>query len=251
MNLFNYITSLKNFSLVLLFSLCFNTQAHAENKIYDHPVKFNPRYVTSPEDVILKSLDSRGWQVKAKHPGKITGWLNNYKDYEIILDIFYNNTEISFEHVSAKKLNCKRSHCKVNPKHYDKWRLYLRKSIALTIHTLAINELLEKPSIKAGWLSTLKNGSVKEKIQFARNIIDIELFNQEALAVIEQEIIQGYKIAKMTGDQVQQYAFYCKVLARSKKPEYIELLETVRDNTPSKKLRKYVKGYLVTNFPSS
>ncbi len=242
------------FITLAIFTLFLSKAAFAVEQPYDVPLKFNQRYVTSPEKVIIDSLLDRGWEVKNQKPGTVTGWLNDYKDYEIILDINYDDSEISFKHISAKKLRCgnnRSTNCKVQDKHYNKWRLYLRKSIALNIHTLAISELLAIPSIKNNWLASLKEGSIKEKIKFARNIIDIELFDKDALNIIEEEIIKGYKKTDMSGNEVQLYAFYCKVLARTADSKYLALLTEVKDNTVNRKLKNYVDGYLTRNYSST
>ena len=238
-------------TLVILFfvGLTFNTSVFSQENSYDIPIKFNSRYITNPEEVIVDSLLQRGWEIKDRQAGKITGWLNNFQGNEIILDISYDGNLISFKHVRSRKTNCKSGSCQINRGNYDRWRLYLRKSIALKIHTLAINELLDKPSIKKSWLTTLRTGSVKEKIKFARNIIDLELFNTDALEIMAEEVAKGYQQSNMTGHQIQQYAFYCKALARTKQAKYFLLLKEVKKNASAKKLKTYVKGYLKSNYP--
>ena len=220
-------------------------------KSYDLPINYNQRYVKDPHALIVKSLKSREWEIKDSQPGKITGWLNNYKDHEIVLAIHYNDSQISFEPISAKKLNCskkRRKKCRFLDKHYTKWRLYLRKSIALNIHTLAIEELLNQKPIRDSWLKVLESGSIDEKTKLARNIIDLELFNPYALEVITREIENLSTVKKITASLVQQYAFYCKVLARTKDPKYIPLLKEVVATVPSRKIRNYVKDYLKANY---
>lgn len=239
-----------NLSIILLVSIFFFNSPATASESYDLPISYNKRYVKNPENVIIKSLLDRGWEVKEKHPGKIIGWLNNYKGNEIILDISFDDSKISFKHISSRRF-CGKNNCKIKPKHYNMWRLYLRKSIALNIHTLAINELLKIASIKEQWLNVLKSGNIKEKIKFARNIIDIGLFNSDALDIIEAEVRQGYMKADMTGNQVQQYAFYCKVLARTQKAKYLSLLQDVEKNAASRKLKKYLTNYIKNNYPAA
>lgn len=221
--------------------------AEGKVKSYDIPINFNNRYVTDPEQLIVKSLTSREWEIKSSEPGKIVGWLNDYKDHEIVLAIHYDDSQISFEPISSKKLRC-RKRCKVADKHYDKWRLYLRKSIALNIHTLAIKELLDQKEIRDSWFSAFKTGNVNEKIRLARNIIDLELFNPYALEVIEKEINKSFELGKLNKSQVQQYAFYCKALARTKDPKYLPILKKVATESRSGNLQRYVEKYLKTNY---
>lgn len=248
MKIETYLSGKRFISSLLISSFFICKVAFASTHSYDEPIKFNSRYVTAPEKVIIDSLIGRGWEIKSQRPGSVTGWLNNYKDYDIVLEVNYAESQISFKHISAKKLNC--SNCNALDKHYDKWRLYLRKSIALNIHTLAINELLAISSIKKDWLSVLEKGSVQEKTKFARNIIDIELFDNEALDIIEKEVIKGYKKENMTGHEVQLYAFYCKALARTTNSKYAGLLTEVKNNAGNRKLKKYVTGYLAQNYSS-
>lgn len=241
-----YLINLFRMSVSLLAVFSFSSSLSAIEQSYDIPIKFNMQYVTNPEKLIIDSLSTRGWQVKDNRPGQIIGWLNDYKGYEIILAINYDKSQISFKKISSEKLGCSGSKkkCKVESKHYNRWRLYLRKTIALNIHTLAIIDLLKTPSIKNQWLSSLKEGSVKQKIKFARNMIDIQLFDRDALEIIKTEIMNGYKKSKMTADEIQQYAFYCKVLASTQDPHYLSLLTEVSHNSPIRKLKRYVKGYL-------
>lgn len=210
---------------------------------YDDPITYNKRYIPDVEQVIVESLLQRDWEVKQKSPGKVTAWLNNYKGYELVLDILHDDSIISFEHISYKKVDCKRS-CKANKKYYDKWRLYLRKNIALNIHKYAMSELLQTENILAKWINTITNGSTQEKTKLARNIIDIEYFEENTLNAIEQDIKNSNYKNPSRGDGVQQLAFYCKALAYSKNKKYLPLLMDVRDNTSSKKLERYIEGYL-------
>ena len=209
---------------------------------YEEPITYNKRYVPDVEQVIFESLAQRNWEVKQTSPGKVTAWLNNYKGYELVLDILHDDSSISFEHISYKRIDCK-GRCKAKQKYYDKWRLYLRKNIALNIHKYAMSELLQNEKILAQWMNTITNGSTQEKTKLARNIIDIEYFEENTLNAIEQEIRNSNYKNPSSGDVVQQLAFYCKALAYSKNEKYQPLLVEVRDNTSSEKLKRYIEVY--------
>lgn len=232
----------KTLSTLLLTFIFIPFSFAGKSSWYEEPISYNKRYVPNVEQVIAESLIQRNWEVKQKSPGKVTGWLNNYKGYELVLDILYDDSSISFKHVSYKKVDCKRN-CKAEQKYYDKWRLYLRKNIALSLHKYAMSELLQNETIQTKWMNTITNGSTQEKTKLARNIIDIEYFEENTLNAIEQTIKNSnYKNPKKS-DDVQQLAFYCKALAYSKIKKYHPILEDVRDSTSSKKLKRYIEVY--------
>ena len=227
-------------SLFLFFS---NSSFSVERSWFDEPIKVNHTYISDVESVILESLKQRGWEVKEKSAGVVTAWLNDYKGYELVLEIKHTKSLISFNQLSYKKLNCKKS-CKAKTKYSDKWRLYLRKNITMNIHKRTMDHLLSNEGIRKIWLDKLKNGNVADKTKLARNLIDLDYFNEYALAEIVRQITANYE-RKLSRNEIQQYAFFCKLLARSKQKQFTALLTQVRKYAPSKKLRNYVKGYLI------
>jgi hypothetical protein len=219
----------------------------AERSWFEEPIKVNNTYITDVESVIVESLKQRGWEVKEKSPSVVTAWLNDYKGYELVLEIKHDNTQISFNQLSFKRVDCtskNKKRCKASTKYSDKWRLYLRKNIAMNIHKRAMDHLLNNEKIRNEWLDKLKTGDVELKTKLARNFIDIEYFNDYALAEIVSQITANYQRNTLSRDEVQQYAFFCKVLARSKQEKYKDLLSQVSRTAKSSKLRNYVKGYL-------
>jgi hypothetical protein len=236
--------NIQKISYTLLLALCFIPICFAGNASwYSDPITYNKRYIINVEQVILESMTQFDWQVKQRSPGKITAWLNNYKGYELILDIVYDDTSISFKHVGYKKVDCRKSCGKAETKYYDKWRLYLRRNIALNIHKYALSELFQNKNIWVKWMNTINKGTYKEQIKLARNIIDIQYYEDNTLQAIEQAIKNSNYKNPAKGDQVQQLAFYCKALAYSKDKKYHPILEQVRDGTSSKKLRRYIEVY--------
>jgi len=231
-------------SIFLFFS---QVSLSAERTWFEEPLKINKTYIADVESVILESLQQRGWEVKEKTPTMVTAWLNDYKGYELVLEIRHDNTQISFNQLSFKKVDCSsrnNKRCKASTKYSDKWRLYLRKNIAMNIHKRAMDHLLNDEVIRNEWLDKLKTGDVELKTKLARNLIDIEYFNEYALAEIVSQINANYQRNTLSSDEVQQYAFFCKVLARSKQEQYKGLLSQVSRKAKSRKLRNYVKGYL-------
>jgi len=244
---------MKYYQAILLSAfLLFSSESFSEERSwFDEPIKINKTYITDTEAVILESLEQRGWEVKKQSPAMVTAWLNDYKGYELVLEIRHDNAQISFNQLSFKRVDCKsKKRCKASTKYSDKWRLYLRKNIAMNIHKRAMDQLLNNEKIRNEWLDKLKTGDVELKTKLARNLIDIEYFNDYALAEIESQIDANYQRDALSSAEVQQYAFFCKVLARSKKAQYKGLLSQVRRKAKSKKLRNYVKGYL-TEMASS
>jgi len=239
-------------AILLTISLFFSHGAlSAERSWFDEPIKINKAYITDVEAVIVESLEQRGWEVKEKSPAMVTAWLNDYKGYELVLEIKHDNTQISFNQLSFKKVDCNsKKRCKASTKYSDKWRLYLRKNIAMNVHKRAMDQLLNNEKIRNAWLDKLKTGDTELKTKLARNFIDIEYFNDYALAEIVSQIDANYQRKNLSGDEVQQYAFFCKVLARSKQEQYKSLLSQVSRKAKSRKLRNYVKGYL-TEMASS
>ncbi|PKG81045.1 hypothetical protein CXF85_19995 [Colwellia sp. 75C3] len=235
-------------TLLLSIFVFFSSNAFAtERSWFDEPIKINKTYVTDAEAVILESLKQRGWEVKEKSATMVTAWLNDYKGYELVLEIKHDNAQISFKQLSYKKVGCESkssSRCKASTKYSNKWRLYLRKNIAMNIHKRAMDHLLKNEKIRRTWLEELKTGNIEFKTKLARNLIDIEYFNEYALAEIVEQINANYQRNKLSSDEVQQYAFFCKVLARSKQEKHTELLTQVSQKAKSRKLRNYVKGYL-------
>lgn len=231
-------------STFLFFS---NSSFSVERSWFDEPIKINQAYITDVEAVILESLNQRGWEVKNKSSSMVTAWLNDYKGYELVLEIKHNKSQISFNQLSFKKIDCKersKRRCKASTEYSNKWRLYLRKNIAMNIHKRAMDDLLKNEDIRTTWLANLKTGDVEFKTKLARNLIDIEYFNEFALSEIVSQINENYQRKKLSRDEVQQYAFFCKLLARSKQEKYKALLTEVSTKANSRKLRTYVKGYL-------
>lgn len=240
-------TSIKSIIIAtfVLFVAIHSSVFATERSWLDEPIKFNPERVTDSEGAILESMEQRGWQLKAKTPTMITAWLNNYKDHQLILEITHENGQISFNQVSFKKVGCTNPKiCKANTKLSDRWRLYLRKNIAMNIHKRAMDDLLKTESIRNEWVEKIRTGSPANKVQLARNMIDIEYFNTYAMAEMESEIKANYQRKKLSSDEVQYYAYFCKVLARSEQDKYKALLTQVSTGAQSKKLRRYVKGYI-------
>jgi len=246
---------MKYYQAILLLIIIFFSHGSfaSERSWFEEPIKINKTYITDVEAVIIESLKQRGWEVKEKSPVMVTAWLNDYKGYELVLEIKHDNTQISFNQLSFKKVDCtskNKKRCKASTKYSDKWRLYLRKNIAMNIHKRAMDHLLNNEKIRNEWLEQLKTGDVELKTKLARNLIDIEYFNDFALAEIVSQIEANYQRDKLSGDEVQQYAFFCKVLARSKQEKYKGLLSQVSRKAKSRQLRNYVKGYL-TEMASS
>jgi hypothetical protein len=234
-------------NVLLLISLFFSHSVFStERTWFEEPIKINKTYIKDTEAVILESLKQRGWEVKEQTPTMVTAWLNDYKGYELVLEIKHDKSQISFNQVSYRKLNCnsKRS-CKASSDYSNKWRLYLRKNIAMNIHKRTMDSLLNNEKIRHAWLDKLKNSDVEFKTKLARNLIDIEYFNEHALAEVVIQINDNYLRDNLSGNEVQQYAFFCKLLARSKQEQYKKLLSQVSRSAKSRKLRNYVKGYLV------
>ncbi len=240
----------KNISLSVF--LFFSSELlSAERSWFDEPISINQAYITDAEAIILESLKQRGWEVKEKSPIMITAWLNDYKGYELVLEIKHDNSQISFNQLSFKRVDCKsKKRCKASTKYSDKWRLYLRKNLAMNIHKRAMDHLLKDKKIRNAWLDKFKNGDVALKTKLARNLIDIEYFNPNALAEIVSQVDVNYQRNNLSSAEVQQYAFFCKVLARSNQEQYKGLLSQVSKKAKSRKLRNYVKGYL-TKMASS
>ncbi|PKI14832.1 hypothetical protein [Colwellia sp. 12G3] len=234
--------------LLSIFVFFSSNSFSTERSWFDEPIKINKTYVTDTEAVIIESLKQRGWEVKEKSPTMVTAWLNDYKGYELVLEIKHDKSQISFNQLSYKKVGCdsnSSSRCKASTKYSDKWRLYLRKNIAMNIHKRAMDYLLNDEKIRSTWLDELKTGDVEFKTKLARNLIDIEYFNEYALAEIVEQINANYLRNELSSDEVQQYAFFCKVLARSEQKKYTELLTQVSQKAKSRKLKNYVKGYLI------
>ena len=117
-------------SLFLIFVLTLPAQSYsADNSMYDQPVRIGP-YLKKPVAAILKGMNDHGWVVKSEKPGQIVALLD-YRSREMIVDINYNSTEISFVAVSDRKLNCKGSgdQCRIEDAYYKSWRNNLRGSI--------------------------------------------------------------------------------------------------------------------------
>ena len=244
---------MKNYKIVLLpllWLVFFSSQVQAfakELTWYDEPLKYNNSYINDVEQVILAALHQRQWDVKEKSSGSILAWLDDYKGYELILEITYSDSLISFKQKSYRKVDCTKR-CTARQKYADKWRLYLRKSIAMNIHTLAMDNLLKNDEIRVSWLDILKNGSIENKIKFARNIIDLNYYNEDVLTELSAQVSANYLNTHFSSAEVQQYAFFCKALTLSRQVQYKTLLRAVRDNTNDRKLSNYVRGYLKMNL---
>lgn len=230
-------------AIVLFFSCLSNS---AQRTWFDEPIKTDQAYVNDIEVVILESLEQRGWEVKSKTPSKVTAWLNDYKGYELVLEIIYNNSQIEFNQLSFTKVNCipeDSLDCQAEESYSNRWRLYLRKNIAMNIHKRAMDHLLKNKKIHDAWMVKLKTGNSKYKTTLARNLIDIEYYNENVMDEMAIQIKRSYKL-RLNKKGIQQYAFYCKLLARSKLQKYKALLTEVRDNANKSQLRRYVRGYL-------
>ncbi|MCF2860134.1 hypothetical protein L1286_21875 [Pseudoalteromonas sp. SMS1] len=102
---------------------------------YSDPFKL-AEYVKAPQQVIEKAITHAGWKVKEKGEGFIKAELD-HKGYLLNSTIYFDDKEISFEHVSAQRNDCSGSRCKVKQRHVDRWRLNLRRHIATQLTKLA------------------------------------------------------------------------------------------------------------------
>ncbi|MBQ4835173.1 hypothetical protein [Pseudoalteromonas luteoviolacea] len=103
---------------------------------YNDPFKLAD-YVKEPKKAAERGINKAQWKIKESGEGFIKAELD-YKGYLLRSMIFYNDKEISFEHVSAERNDCagKRS-CQLKQRHVDRWRLNLRRQIALELTKLA------------------------------------------------------------------------------------------------------------------
>ncbi len=212
-----------------------------EEAIYSQPIKFASQNLAKIEEIITRSLHLRSWKVKEKKPNKMIVWLDNYKGYELTIEISYDDSKIYFTPINFKVVDCNR--CKAKKKYYETWRLNLRATLASELHKEAMIESLTNPSIRKKWLEKFRTGNEDQKLRSVRYIIELELFDESVLEVIADEVDKNHT-RKLSSDETQIYAFYCKALALSKVQQYKTLLVKVKENTPTKKLRSYVKGYL-------
>lgn len=199
------------FTTVVLLLLSAANLAHGyDENLYNSPISFDKKYASSIQTIIQDALKERDWAIKEKSDGVITAWLNDYKGYELILNIEYGETEISFEHVSFKKLSC--SSCVAEDKYYGKWRTNLRRTIAKHLHRATMMELVnDKPSVQKVWLGRLKSSNSKDQIKLARAIIELQFYDEETLNVIEQ-VIRADNLKSLRSGDIQRIAYYCKAL---------------------------------------
>ncbi len=241
---------MKQLTYLLIFIsmvLSINANSKYDDVWYDQPIKFNSRYVKNPEQVIVDALNERGWEIKDKTESKITAWLNNYKGYELLLDIQYSDSEISFKHISFEKLNCRKGrHCKADEGEYNKWRLYLRKSIAMNIHKLAIFEILKDTDFEEKWIKIIHSEDSKEKSRVAIQMMDYNFYPKKVLVALSEELESNYKKV-MNGDDVLASAWMAKAITRSQDKSFRDLIFKIQKETPNPKLKRYVTNYIKEN----
>ncbi|TQF70312.1 hypothetical protein [Pseudoalteromonas luteoviolacea] len=102
---------------------------------YSDPFKLAD-YVKEPQKAIEKAIVNAGWKIKEKGEGLVKAELD-YKGYLLNSTIYFNDKEISFDHVSAQRNDCSGSRCKVKERHVDRWRLSLRRHVATQLTKLA------------------------------------------------------------------------------------------------------------------
>lgn len=228
---------------ILLFSSNVTSKEHS---LSEKTMMLNSTYISDvvAEIIILKSLKERNWKIKKQSPGKVTAWLDNHRNHELVLEITYEKSEISFKQLSFKKLDClKRNYCEAEPEYSEQWKTNLRRNIATKIHTLAMKALLENENVTNNWIDYFKTDNIKLKTTLARNMVETDFYDDRVMVEFSQQIKDNFQ-RKLSPNEVQQYAFFCKVLARSRQEKYRDLLTLVSKKANSLDLKDYAKGYL-------
>ncbi len=88
-------------------------------------------------------------------------------------------------------------------------------------------------------ISMLKSSSMRDKEKGAKIAAKQYRNDTRILDVVNEELLKGYNSSNDDRDFVDAMAWLCNVLGASGQSKYISTLETVSNNAPNRKLKKY------------
>lgn len=151
------------FTIILLFPLlaCAWTGNHT---VYEDPVSYPP-FIDDPAAVIKDGMARYDWTIVEQAEQSIRAKLD-YEGHRIVVDISYGDGLITVKDVEHKKIGCEPGSpdCAFDSDLYSRWRLNLRRGIALEIHQLTINQAIN-PLWTSKDMATLRlNREVSTKV---------------------------------------------------------------------------------------
>ncbi len=87
--------------------------------------------------------------------------------------------------------------------------------------------------------SMLRSSNLSNKERAAKIIAKQHNNDQRILDMVNEELLKGYNRSADDRDYVEAMAWLCNALGASGYPKYRSTLQTVSDNAPNRKLRKY------------
>lgn len=125
--------------VLLVLPLLATAWTGTSHSLYDDPLHY-PDFVTDPAALIKTGMQRYNWQTIAESDNRIEAELN-YQGYLIGLEISFGNGLISFRELKKVNYDCDTpsAGCNFDDSLYARWRVNLRRSIALEIHQLTIN----------------------------------------------------------------------------------------------------------------
>jgi len=95
-------------------------------------------------------------------------------------------------------------------------------------------------NIENQYLLTLHKGNVGSKTVVAKKITQSFIVNDEIFKEVERQLLMNYNNTS-NHNQVDQMAWFCKVLASSGQSKYLKSVQQVAQNADNDKLQRYAK----------
>ncbi len=233
-------------------SVADDSGANSDYSWFEDPLYYSAR-VAEPQKAIVKALQTRKWQIESIENNLVVALLDGYKGAYIKLHIAYQDGRITIQTIEKRNANCESAdsrRCKVDLDNYQRWRLYLRKSIAMELHRVELHDYYQASNATQQWVSSFNQYDREQRIEVARQIVETEWFDETLLDVFADFAQKNYPNvpAKNSRDASSEIVFVCKALARSKNPKYKPLLIEISQKAKSRYIKKYMVKYLNTYY---